>query len=121
VAKLLVVDSSAEDRFSISRSLREAGHDAVCAADAADALLMLQGGHFDAVIAEWRPANTSGVGFVDSLRRSPQIAGARILVTSAASEPREIALALESGVDDYLVKPSRPEELVARVNAALRR
>lgn len=121
MAKLLVVDSSAEDRISISRSLREAGHDAICATDAADALGKLQGGHFDAVITEWRLADTSGLDLAASLRRSPQNAGARLLVTSADGEPSEIALALESGADDYLVKPSRPEELVARVNAALRR
>lgn len=105
----------------MSRHLREAGHDAFCAADAMAAIAMMQGGHFDAVITEWHLADVSALELAASLRRNPQSASARILVASARSEPRDIARALDSGIDDYFVKPSRPEELVARVNAALRR
>lgn len=105
----------------MSRHLREAGHDAVCAADATSAMAMMQGGHFDAVITEWNLSDVSALELAASLRRNPQSASARILVASARSEPRDIARALDSGIDDYFVKPSRPEELVARVNAALRR
>lgn len=121
MARLLVVDSSAEDRSSISRCLRDAGHDAVCAADAGAAIALLQGATFDAVITEWLLADTSALELAASVRHSTHSPGARILVASARNEPVEIARALDSGIDDYLVKPSPPEELVARVNAALRR
>jgi two-component system phosphate regulon response regulator PhoB len=121
LARLLVVDSSAEDRASISRHLRDAGHDAVCAADAAGAMEMLQAAHFDAVITEWRLADTSALDLAAILRGNPRSASARILVASACNEPGDIARALDSGIDDYLIKPSLPEVLVARVNAALRR
>lgn len=121
LAKLLVVDSSAEDRSRISMHLREAGHDAVCAADAASAMAVVETGHFDAVITEWHLTDTSALDLAEALRRNPRSATARILVASRRGEPRDIARALDSGIDDYLLKPSRPEELVARVNAALRR
>jgi two-component system phosphate regulon response regulator PhoB len=105
----------------MSRHLRDAGHEAVCAADAAAAVALLQSSHFDAVITEWALADCSALDLAAILRRDPQSSGARILVASVRSEPRDIVRALDGGIDDYLVKTSRPEELVARVNAALRR
>lgn len=121
MARLLVVDGSAEDRLSISRHLRDAGHDAVCTADAAGAMAMFQSSQFDAVITEWHLSDISALDLAAVMRRSPCSASARILVSSARNEPGDIARAFNSGIDDYLVKPSRPEELIARVNAALRR
>jgi two-component system phosphate regulon response regulator PhoB len=105
----------------MSRHLREAGHEAVCAADAAAAVALLQGSHFDAVITEWDLSDCSALDLAAILRHDPQSSGARIIVASVRSEPRDVVRALDSGIDDYLVKTSRPEELVARVNAALRR
>jgi two-component system phosphate regulon response regulator PhoB len=121
VARLLVVDSSTEDRTAISRHLRDAGHEAVCAADALTAISMLQGSHFDAVITEWESAGVSALDLVDTVRRNPGGAAARILVTAAETDTHDMVVALDHGVDEYLVKTSRPEELVARVNAVLRR
>jgi two-component system, OmpR family, phosphate regulon response regulator PhoB len=121
VARLLVVDSSLEDRVRLSRQLGDAGHDAVCAPDAAAALGLLQNSQFDAVITEWDLGDSTALDLATALRQHPLAASARILVASNRSEPADIARALDSGIDDYLVKPSRPEELIARVNAALRR
>lgn len=121
VARLLVVDSSREDCSSISRHLRAAGHEAVCAADAATALAMVQDLHFDAVIADWHLADGSALDLAARLRGKPLGSGARILVTGAQIVAQDIARALDSGIDDCLAKTASPEELVARVNAALRR
>lgn len=121
MARLLVVDGSAEDSSSISGLLQAAGHDAVCAVDAAAALAKMRQAPFDAVITEWHLADTSALDLAASLRRDPNGASARILVASRLGEPADIARALDSGIDDYLCKTVRPEELVARVNAALRR
>ena len=84
-------------------------------------MVILQGASFDAVITEWLLTDMSALELAADVRRSTQNAGARILVVSTRSEPLDIANALDSGIDDYLVKRSPPEELVARVNAALRR
>lgn len=117
-----MVDGSAEDRSSMIQQLRDAGHDAVAAGDAAAALKLFERSVFDAVITEWLLPDTTALDLAESLRAQPGTGGtARILVASRRSEARDIARALDSGIADYLVKPSRPEELVARVNAALRR
>jgi two-component system phosphate regulon response regulator PhoB len=121
LARLLVVDSSPEDRSGISRYLRDAGHEALCAPDVGGALALMRGSAFDAVITEWQLADISALELVILLQRNPESAGTRILVASARPQPGDIARALESGIDDCLMKPLRPEELVARVNAALRR
>jgi two-component system phosphate regulon response regulator PhoB len=120
VARLLVVDGSAEDCASISRQLRAAGHDALCAADAAAAISILERTPVDAVITEWKLPDTSALDLAIRLRASAATPP-RILVSSRGREPADIASALDSGIDDYLVKTSTPEELVARVNAVLRR
>jgi two-component system phosphate regulon response regulator PhoB len=62
-----------------------------------------------------------GIDLVAWVRRNPRSAGARILVISDRSEHADISNAFEHGIDDYLLKALCPEELVARVNAALRR
>jgi two-component system, OmpR family, phosphate regulon response regulator PhoB len=120
LARLLVVDSSAEDRTAISRQLRAAGHEAVCAADASTAIAALERSRFDAVIAEWHMGGAAALDLAERLRRDP-LGAPRILVSSRTSEPAEIARALDSGVDDFLVMSAPSEELVARINAALRR
>lgn len=121
MARVLVVDNSAEDRAVISHALREAGHEPLGAADAAGALAVLGAAAVDAVITEWLLADASALDLATMLRREPQSAGVRILVASARSEPHDVARALDHGIDDYLVKAAQPQELIARVNAALRR
>jgi two-component system phosphate regulon response regulator PhoB len=121
LARVLLVDSSSDDRSSISRQLRDAGHDAVCAADAAEALRLLEHSPFDAVITEWLLTDATALDLADSLRRNPRTAGARVLIASRRGEPHDIARAFDHGIDEYLIKPAEAEELVARVNAALRR
>jgi two-component system phosphate regulon response regulator PhoB len=121
LARLLVVDGSAEDRTAIVRELRNAGHDAVPAADAAGAYRLLQDSSFDAVITEWLLPDTTALDLAATLRGPAAAGPQRVVVASRRSEARDIARALDSGIDDYLVKSSRPEELVARVNAILRR
>lgn len=81
----------------------------------------MEGSVFDAVITEWLLPDTTALDFAESVRSQFQSAPARVMVASRRSEARDIARALDSGIDDYLVKPSRPEELIARVNAVLRR
>jgi two-component system phosphate regulon response regulator PhoB len=117
----LVVDGSSEERSVLIRQLSDAGHVAVPAADAAAALQMLEHSTYDAIITEWLLPDTTGLDFAQSVRAQGQSAPARLVVASRRCEARDIARALDSGIDDYIVKPSRPEELIARVNAVLRR
>jgi two-component system phosphate regulon response regulator PhoB len=116
-----LLDASAEDRSSISRQLRESGHETVCAGDFAEALRLAEQSIFDAVITEWSLADATGLDVAEFLRRNPRTSGARILVASHCAEPAEIAAALDHGVDDYLIKPVETAEFIARVNAVLRR
>lgn len=121
MARLLVVDGSAEDRSSLVRELRNAGHEAISTADAAGALKLVESSVFDAVITDWLLPDTTGLDLAASLRSHTPAGPQRVMIASRRSEARDIARALDSGIDDYVVKPSRPEELVARINAVLRR
>lgn len=121
MARVLIVDTNPEDRFGIGRALRDAGHDVVRACNAASALALAGNGGVDAVITEWLLADSSALDLAASLRAIPECAATRILVASQHGESRDVARALDNGIDDYLLKAARPDELIARVNAALRR
>lgn len=105
----------------MTRCLRSAGYEAVGAADASAALAMARDSHFDAVITDWRLADGSALDLVASLRRNPDGAGTRVLVAATGVVSQDIVLALDNGIDDCLVKNAPPEELLARLKAALRR
>jgi two-component system phosphate regulon response regulator PhoB len=121
VVRVLVVDGSADNCASTCQYLRDAGYQAVCAGDAETAMSLLRTGSFAVVITEWSLPDVSGLELAAWVRRNPRSAGARILVISDRSEHADITDAFEHGIDDYVLKALCPEELVARVNAALRR
>lgn len=121
MARLLVVDSSTAECASISGYLRAAGHEAICATDSAAAMTLLRDTHFDAVITEWHLVDGSALELAARIRQNPHGSCSRILVAGKQIKAEDIASALGSGIDDCLAKSAPPEELVARVNAVLRR
>ena len=62
-----------------------------------------------------------GVDGMDVCRRSAAECGVPIVMLTARATPSTSYLALKSGADDYIVKPFKPKELVARIRARLRR
>ena len=117
--KLLVVEDSAELRGSLVRSLTVAGYIVEEADNGEDAAHLGGTGEYDAIILDL------GLPLIDGLTvmagwRGDGIA-TPILVLTARGSWREKVQGLRSGADDYLTKPFRTEELLARVEALIRR
>lgn len=74
---------------------------------------------YDLVIIDWILPDKDGLALCDALRKSGQTTP--ILMLTGQSEVEKKVLALDTGVDDYLVKPFKFEELLARIRALLRR
>ena len=111
-----------DDEMAIVRALRvvlrEAGYDVVVAATAEEALDRAAVRPPDAAIVDLLLPDGDGI---EVARRLREWSDMPIIVLSAVGEEDEKVRALEAGADDYVVKPFAPRELVARLQAALRR
>lgn len=74
----------------------------------------------DALLLDWNMPGISGIELLRSLRNQP-ITHIPIILLTANSDERDVVYGLQSGADDYIVKPPRPGELIARIRAAHRR
>ena len=117
---VLVVDDEPTIAEVVCRYLRRAGYDASSAADGSEALAAADGQHLDLVVLDLMLPGVDGLEVMRRLREGPQPAPAIILLTARGEESDRIT-GLSLGADDYVVKPFSPGELVARVDAVLRR
>jgi len=116
--RVLVVDDEPQILRALRILLREAGFEVALAATAEEALDSAALRVPDAAIVDLILPDRDGVEVCRSLR---EWSAMPILVLSAVGEEDEKVRALEAGADDYVTKPFGPRELIARLNAALRR
>ena len=115
---ILVVDDDREIRDLISRFLRKSGFRVDVAAGGHAMRQTLAQGKIDLVILDRVLPGEDGVTLCRELRKDNRVP--IIMLTLLGSEPDRIA-GLETGADDYVVKPFSPNELLARIKAVLRR
>lgn len=114
--RILVVEDDARVARGLVRALRHAGHEVATARTGAEALAA---GAADVVLLDLGLPDVDGVEVLRRLRRE-RPATAVIAVTARAEEADRV-LGLRAGADDYVVKPFGTAELLARVDAVLRR
>ncbi|HEX8216063.1 MAG TPA: phosphate regulon transcriptional regulator PhoB [Allosphingosinicella sp.] len=90
-------------------------------ADGEDALLLAEEEVPDIVVLDWMIEGVSGLEVCRRLRRRAATANVPIIMLTARGEEADRIRGLETGADDYVTKPFSPAELIARVNAVLRR
>jgi two-component system, OmpR family, KDP operon response regulator KdpE len=116
--RVLICDDEPQILRALRVVLREAGFEAVPAATAEEALDQAAVRPMDAAIIDLVLPDGNGV---DVARRLREWSSMPIIVLSAVGEEAEKVRALDAGADDYVTKPFGPRELVARLQAALRR
>jgi two-component system KDP operon response regulator KdpE len=116
--RVLVVDDEPQILRALRVVLREAGFEAVPAETGSQALDLAAVRPPEAAIVDLVLPDVSGIEVTRSLRAWSEMP---ILVLSAVGEEEQKVLALEAGADDYITKPFGARELVARLQAALRR
>jgi DNA-binding response OmpR family regulator len=113
----------AEDEIQIAEPLRknflEEGHHAIIANDGEEALDLVDKIKFDVIVLDWKMPKLSGLEVCKKLRQI-NIETPIILLTALTQISNKIE-ALDSGADDYITKPFSFEELLARINAVVRR
>ncbi len=120
-AHVLFVEDEPPIQELIRYTLEQAGMRAVGAADAGEALTALRGELPDVVLVDWMLPGKSGLALARELRDTPRTAALPIIMLTARGEEADRVRGLEQGADDYIVKPFSPRELIARIQAVLRR
>jgi two-component system, OmpR family, phosphate regulon response regulator OmpR len=115
---ILVVDDDTRLRELLRRYLTENEFVVSAAADAAEARRLLAGITFDLIVMDVMMPGENGFSLTESVRRQN---GTPILLLTARGEVEDRITGLESGADDYLVKPFEPRELLLRISTILRR
>jgi two-component system response regulator MtrA len=115
--RILVVDDDTALAEMIGIVLRSEGFDPVFCADGAQAVDAFRQAAPDLVLLDLMLPGLDGIEVAERIRA---FSGTPIIMLTAKSDTADVVRGLESGADDYMVKPFNPKELVARVRARLR-
>jgi two-component system phosphate regulon response regulator PhoB len=118
---VLLVEDEPAQREVLSYNLAADGFQVVQAEDGEEALVLVDEALPDLIVLDWMMPNLSGIEVCRRLKSRPETRGIPIIMLSARSEEVDRVRGLETGADDYVVKPYSVVELMARVRANLRR
>lgn len=118
MSKMLIVDDEFRIRELIKKYALYEGHEVDEAEDGEQAVLKCRNNTYDIIIMDIMMPVLDGFGAVEQIRR---FSTTPIIMLSARGEEYDRLSGFESGVDDYVVKPFSPKELMMRVSAVLRR
>jgi len=117
-ASVLVVDDEPTIGLVVSRYLERAGYSARVAADGYEAMRLAHEAQPDLVVLD---IMLPGIDGIEVMRRLQERERTSVILLTAKGEPADRIVGLQRGADDYVVKPFSPGELVARVDAVMRR
>lgn len=117
--KIMTVDDSASVRQMVSFTLKNAGYDVVEASDGKDALAKLSG-PVDMVITDLNMPNMDGITLIKNLRANPACKFIPIIMLTTESQAGKKQEGKEAGATGWIVKPFKPEQLLAVVQKVLR-
>lgn len=119
--RVLIVEDEKPIREMIAFHLARAGFDTLEAEDCRAARKILVDERPDVALIDWMLPDMSGLELTRMLKRSDEFEDLVIIMLTARAEEQDKVLGLEGGADDYVTKPFSPRELVARINAVMRR
>ncbi|MBI1418082.1 MAG: phosphate regulon transcriptional regulatory protein PhoB [Limimaricola sp.] len=118
---VLIVEDEPAQREVLAYNLGAEGFRTSTAANGEEALMMVEEDRPDVMVLDWMLPNVSGIEVCRQLKMRPDTKGLAIIMLSARSEEVDKVRGLETGADDYVVKPYSVSELMARVRSQLRR
>ena len=119
--RILVVEDEKAVRDMIAFGLRRAGFDVHEAEDCRAARARMVDARPDLMLIDWMLPDMSGLELTRSLKRSKDTEEIPVIMLTARAAETDKVSGLEGGADDYITKPFSPRELLARIQAVLRR
>lgn len=120
-AKVLIVEDEEALVTLLTYNLQVEGYAVVHVASGNDAMLVVNEERPDLVILDWMLPGLAGIEICRQIRARPETKGLPVIMLTARGEEGDRIRGLQTGADDYVVKPFSVSELVARVKALLRR
>ncbi len=121
VPTVLLVEDEPAQREVLAYNLQAEGFRVVQASNGEDALLLVAEENPDVIILDWMMPNLSGIEVCRRLKTAPETRAIPIIMLSARGEELDKIRGLETGADDYVVKPYSLLELMSRARVQLRR
>ncbi|WP_435891164.1 phosphate regulon transcriptional regulator PhoB [Meridianimarinicoccus marinus] len=118
---VLIVEDEPAQREILAYNLESEGYAVARAENGEEALMQVKEQAPDLIVLDWMLPNVSGIEVCRQLKTRPETRGVPIIMLSARSEEVDRVRGLETGADDYVVKPYSVIELMARVRSQLRR
>ncbi|AXQ93837.1 phosphate regulon transcriptional regulator PhoB [Cereibacter azotoformans] len=118
---VLLVEDEPAQREVLSYNLESEGFRVVQAGTGDEALMLVEETGPDVIVLDWMLPSVSGIEVCRQLKSRPSTRSVPIIMLSARSEEVDRVRGLETGADDYVVKPYSVVELMARVRSQLRR
>ncbi|MBS9716327.1 phosphate regulon transcriptional regulator PhoB [Pseudohalocynthiibacter aestuariivivens] len=118
---VMVVEDEPAQREVLAYNLESEGFRVTKAENGEEALLLVAEDTPDVILLDWMLPNVSGIEICRRLKTRPETRGVPIIMLSARSEEVDRVRGLETGADDYVIKPYSLVELMARVRGQLRR
>jgi CheY-like chemotaxis protein/class 3 adenylate cyclase len=116
---ILIVDDNVVNRMVLARALAEQGHTTTAAQDGHEALDLLRGGAFDAVLLDVMMPEMDGYETLAQIKRDEDLRHIPVIMVSAVDEMDSVVRCIEMGATDYLPKPYNAALLQARLSASL--
>ena len=119
--QVLLVEDEPAQREVLAYNLEAEGFEVRRAEDGEEAMLLVSEAAPDLVILDWMMPLMSGIEVCRQIRRRPESKNLPIIMLTARGEQTDRVRGLDTGADDYVTKPFAPEELIARIQAVMRR
>ncbi len=117
--KVLVVDDMLTMRKIVSKILKDLGFTDISEAqDGQEAWEKVQTGAYGLIISDWNMPNCTGLEFLKKVRADVKLAKTPFLLVTAEAEGHQVAEAIKSGVDQYVVKPFSKDGLKMKLESA---
>jgi len=119
--KILVVDDEQDLVKLVRFNLEKDGYKVISAFNGEDALFLARKERPDLIVLDLMLPGIDGLEVCKKLKADTELVNIAVIMLTAKGEESDITLGLKLGADDYMTKPFSPKELVARVQAVLRR
>ncbi len=116
--QIFLVEDDSEIAKNLTLLLKAEGYKVSCAAGQAEAVSMLEKARYDLALVDISLPDGNGFAVCTEIRQLQKIP---VIFLTASGDEASVVTGLNMGADDYITKPFRPRELVARIQAALRK
>jgi two-component system, chemotaxis family, protein-glutamate methylesterase/glutaminase len=116
--RILIAEDDPTSAFVLESMLKREGYDVVTVGDGEQAYEAIQKENFAAILTDWMMPHMDGMELIRKVRETIQPVPAILMITSI-SMPSAVEHSLQSGADDYIVKPYMPQEVLAALNKLL--